>query len=38
MENGLRIPLAQYGTVHVEPVIPTVDDLADLETQLNIEE
>ena len=22
MENGLRIPLAQYGTIHVEPVIP----------------
>jgi len=37
MENGLRIPLAQYGTVHVEPVIPTIDDIADLETQLNIE-
>ena len=26
MENGLRIPLFQYGLVNVEPVIPTVDD------------
>ena len=36
METGLRIPLAQFGTVHVEPVIPTVDDISDLETDLNI--
>ncbi|MFQ5475423.1 MAG: hypothetical protein ACE5DT_00140 [Nitrosopumilus sp.] len=38
MENGLRIPLAQYGTVHVEPATPVVDDIADLEAELNIEE
>lgn len=38
METGLRIPLVQYGTVHVGPVIPTVDTIADLETQLNTEE
>jgi len=38
MENGLRIPLFQFGNVHVVPVTSTVDDIADLETQLNIEE
>jgi len=38
MENGFRIPLVQNGIIHVEPVIPAVDDVADLETDLNIEE
>ena len=38
MENGFRIPLFQYGNVHVEPVIPAVDTITDLETQLNTEE
>ena len=38
LENGLRISLAQDGIIHVEPVIPVVDSIADLETDLNIEE
>ena len=38
MENGFRIPLSQNGIVFVEPVVPEVDDFADLETDLSIEE
>ena len=38
LETGLRIPLAQYGTIHVESVVPTTDDMSDFETQLNSEE
>ncbi len=37
LENGFRIPLSQNGIIHVEPVIP-VDEVADLETDLNLEE
>ena len=35
MENGLRIPLFQHGTINVDPVIPTVDDLT---ADSNVEE
>ena len=35
MNNGFRIPLSQNGIVHVEPVIPVVDGVADLEAELN---
>jgi hypothetical protein len=35
MENGLRIPLFQHGTIDVESVIPTVDDSI---TDSNVEE
>jgi len=38
METGLRIPLSQFGTIHVEPVIPVVDSITDFETGLNSEE
>lgn len=38
IENGFRIPLSQNGIVHVESVVPEVDDFADLETELSIEE
>lgn len=37
MENGFRIPLSQNGIVHVEPVIPAVDSVTDLETDRNTE-
>jgi hypothetical protein len=35
MENGLRIPLFQYGIIDVKPVISTVDDLV---SDSNVEE
>jgi len=35
MENGLRIPLFQHGLINVDPVIPTVDDVA---VDSNVEE
>ncbi|QLH06899.1 hypothetical protein [Nitrosopumilus ureiphilus] len=37
MENGLRIPLAQDGVIHVKPLM-SVEELDDLESELNIEE
>ncbi len=37
MENGFRIPLAQDGVIHVEPVIPVPIAIADLATELNTE-
>ena len=35
MENGLRIPLFQYGLINVEPVIPVVDEIV---TDTSVEE
>jgi len=38
MENGIRIPLFQDGIIHVKPVVPVVDKLDDLVSELNVEE
>lgn len=36
-DNGFRIPLAQDGVIHVEPLM-SVEELDDLDSELNIEE
>ena len=37
MENGFRIPLAQDGVIHVEPVM-SIEELDSLESEISIEE
>ena len=37
MENGFRIPLAQNGVIHVEPVM-SIEELDSLESEISIEE
>ncbi len=38
MENGIRIPLFQDGIVHVEPVVPIVDEFDDSVTEFDVVE
>ena len=38
MQNGLRIPLFQDGIVHVEPVIPVVDEFDGSVTEFDVVE
>jgi len=38
METGIRIPLFQDGIVHVEPVVPVVDEFDDSVTEFDVVE
>ncbi|MCV0409801.1 hypothetical protein [Nitrosopumilus sp.] len=37
MNNGIRIPLAQDGIIHVKPLM-SIEEIGDLDSELTIEE